>query len=229
VWTQDGFASADGAETMMTQADIALIGQFVKAFEAANPGYSHDNGGIGHQFQTAVDYWASWIPAMELTRTKVDEADRAISLCARAKCWTGNAWTLDGDCQSYDWYDYTGHDCGSSWLGGSNCNGDPTQGGGRNKCSSVVQLGNHRPYDATWTGSTLYWSTNGWTTSNFNHALGYEVGECYGRYGNGCGDGKSYNDTSLSHDQCVRNGHNIASSWCSDELVDTTNNTGECL
>ncbi len=226
VWTQDGFATDNGEDTLMDADDVALVASFVKAFEAANPNYA-DKGEVAARFGTAINYFGMWIPVMELRRTKIDDRTRANSLCSRTKCNGGT--TQAGACSSYDWYDYTGHDCGASWLGGSNCNGDPVQGGGRNKCSSVVQIGDHSPWNGvSGATATQYYSTNGWTTSNFDHALGYEVGECYGRYGNGCGSGKAYNDTSLSHDQCVRNGHNIASSWCSDELVATTDSTGNC-
>lgn len=226
VWTQDGFATANGEDTLMDADDVAFIDGFVKSFEGANPSYA-EKGDVAARFGTAINYWGMWIPVMELRRTKIDDRTRVNSLCSRTKCNGGASQT--GSCSSYDWYDYTGHDCGSTWLGGYNCNGDPVQGGGKNKCSSVVQLGDHTPWNGvSGATATQYYSTSGWTTSNFDHATGYEIGECYGRYGNGCGSGKAYNDTSLSHDQCVRNGHNIASSWCSDELMDTTDSTGNC-
>ena len=38
----------------------------------------------------------------------------------------------------------------------------------------------------------------------------------------GCGSGKAYFQENGSHDHCVRNAHNLVSSWCSDELVSTT-------
>ena len=232
VWTQDGFTTADGSDTMMVVEDVQFILQFVRALEADQPDISAGTG-LAHHFDSVVNYWAMWIPAMSLTQMKFEVADRATSLCSAAQdAWgryvsnltaTSQMKFLDG---AYNW---AGHDCGASWLGGSNCNGDPLQGGGKNKCSARVQLGDHSllgyPASYTWYSTDSY----NWTTAAYSHSSAYafELGECYGRYGVGCGSGHSYNQESLSHDQCVRNGHNVASSWCSDELTRVAD-TGNC-
>jgi hypothetical protein len=60
-----------------------------------------------------------------------------------------------------------------------------------------------------------------WTTVVQDHQpLLFEAGNCYGNCGGGCPGG----DQTLSldchdHDQCVRNGHSIASIFCDDEFV----------
>ena len=222
-WTQDGFATANGESTSMVEEDVALIGKFVKSLEANHPDVAKGEG-LAHHFDSVMNYWAMWIPAMSLKNAKFEDKDRATNLCYYAQDANGY---YTGSPSAYRWMNssanWAGHDCGGTWLGGSNCNGDPLQGGGKNNCSSVVQLGDHNG------GGTLYWVNSAWTTSGQDHkTMLYEQGDCYGRYGADCGSGTSYNQESLSHDQCVRNGHNIASSWCSDELSHTTDSTGNC-
>ena len=233
VWTQDGFTTADGSDTMMVMEDVEFIGAFVKALEADQSDIATGTG-LPHHLDSVVNYWAMWIPAMSLSQMKFEVADRATALCLNAQdaqgyyvsniTATSQMRFLDG---SYNW---AGHDCGSSLLGGSSCNGDPLQGGGKNKCSARVQLGDHQINGNA--NTAIWYSTDAgnWTTSAYNHSTAYafELGDCYGRYGADCGSGHSYNQQSLSHDQCVRNGHNIASSWCSDELSSTTDSTGNC-
>ena len=222
-WTQDGFATASGETTAMVEDDVALIRAFVKSLETAHPDVAQGEG-LVHHFNSVINYWAMWIPAMSLKSMKFEDKDRAINLCYYAQDANGN---YSGSPAAYRWLNsstnWVGHDCGWTWAGGTNCNGDPLQGGGKNNCSSVAQLGDHNG------GSTLYWTGSAWTTSGSDHTtMQYEQGDCFGRYGADCGSGKSYNQESASHDQCVRNGHNIASSWCSDELFRTTDSTGNC-
>lgn len=68
--------------------------------------------------------------------------------------------------------------------------------------------------------STFYY-IGFWTTAVQDHQpLLYEYGDCYGNCGAGCPS----SDQTLTldchdHDQCVRNGHDIASIWCDDEFT----------
>jgi hypothetical protein len=68
--------------------------------------------------------------------------------------------------------------------------------------------------------STFYY-VNGWTTTVQDHKpLLYEYGNCYGNCGGGCpGGAQTLSLDCHDHDQCVRNGHAIASIWCDDEFT----------
>ncbi|MDC0672614.1 hypothetical protein [Nannocystis radixulma] len=69
--------------------------------------------------------------------------------------------------------------------------------------------------------STYYHVNNKWTTTVQDHkAYLYEYGACYGNCGSGCpGGSQTLTLDCLDHDQCVRNGHALASLWCDDEFV----------
>lgn len=72
-----------------------------------------------------------------------------------------------------------------------------------------------------WDEQTHYFINGSWTTQVPDHVPNlYEAGDCFGNCGAGCPSG----DQTLSldchdHDQCVRNGHFIASFWCNDEFT----------
>lgn len=71
-----------------------------------------------------------------------------------------------------------------------------------------------------WGGSTYYYVNGTWTSATQDHkAYVYEAGDCYGRCGAGCSSGDQVLTSDCNnHDQCVRNGHSIASIWCDDEF-----------
>jgi hypothetical protein len=232
VWTQDGFSS-DGRDTLMAEEDVAMVHGFVRALEEESPDIAQGVG-LEHHLDSVANYWAQWIPVMGLQRIKYEDGDRATSLCYYAQDAYGSySSAISGryDAAGYRYLNtssnWAGHDCGTTWLGGHDCNGDPLQGGGKNNCSSIAQLGDHTVSGSAW-GNTYSWSNNKWTSSTLDHVYTYEVGDCYGRYGADCGSGHAYNQENTSHDQCVRNGHNLVSSWCSDELLATTDSTGNC-
>ena len=68
--------------------------------------------------------------------------------------------------------------------------------------------------------STFYY-IGFWTTTVQNHQpLLYEYGDCYANCGAGCPSGaQTLTLDCHDHDQCVRNGHDIASLWCDDEFT----------
>lgn len=69
--------------------------------------------------------------------------------------------------------------------------------------------------------SSTYYYIGYWTTATQNHQpLLYEYGNCYGNCGGGCpGGNQTLTLDCHDHDQCVRNGHALASLWCDDEFV----------
>ena len=198
----DGFATATGEDTTLVEDDRLVVLAFVKKLESTFPDISKWQG-VAPPFVETANLWAQWIPEMSLKRTKFEDVEHLSMLCGNAIAagsWSGCAvstWTP------------VGHDC---WT----CAGSPSQGQDPyNRCGSAVQLGDH-------CGSTLSWNGSSWTTSIPSHGgYNYEVGDCFGRYGSDCGSGHGYNQESADHDHCVRNGHWITSSWCSDELVAT--------
>ncbi len=198
----DGFATATGEDTTMVEEDRLVIAAFTKKLESTFPDISKWEG-VAPPFVETLNLWAQWIPEMALKRTKFEDVEHLSMLCGNAMA----NGAFDG-CAVSTWTP-VGHDC---WT----CSGSPSQGQDPyNNCGSAVQIGDH-------CGSTLAWNGSGWTTSIPSHGgYNYEVGDCFGRYGADCGSGHGYNQESADHDHCVRNGHWITSSWCSDELVAT--------
>ncbi len=195
-WSQDAFATTTGADTVIDDSDVELIGTFVKAIEAENIGVSLGDG-LAFHFGTVINLWGQWTSAMDPTRIKFEDRDRAIDMC-----W----WASAPD----RFHSYDGHDCG-------NCSGDPVQGQGWSSCSAYVAYGNY--YSPTWY-YIGYWTSGADSAGHGNGS--YQEGDCYGRYGSGCGGGTGYFQENGSHDHCVRNSHWVGSSWCSDELWNTT-------
>jgi len=197
MWSQDAFSTASGEDTTIALEDSELIQQFVRAIEAENIGVSLGDG-LAFHFGSVINLWAQWVPAMDPVRIKFEDRDRAVDMC-----W----WAGAPD----RYHDYDGHDCDA-------CSGDPRQGQGKSNCSSYVAYG---PY---YSGTTWYYNGS-WVSGDDMMGHGnytYQTGDCYGRYGAGCGSGNAYFQENASHDHCVRNGHVTYSSWCSDELWNTT-------
>jgi hypothetical protein len=81
-------------------------------------------------------------------------------------------------------------------------------------CTSIAQVGNRV--------SPTFSLINGtWTTTTPNHLPRvYQTGDCYGNCGASCpgSDPQTLTLDCHDHDQCVRNGHFIASFYCNDEF-----------
>lgn len=69
--------------------------------------------------------------------------------------------------------------------------------------------------------STEYYVGGKWITTGQNHVANlYERGLCFGNCGPGCPGGvQTLTLDCHDHDQCVRNGHALASAYCDDEFV----------
>lgn len=104
-------------------------------------------------------------------------------------------------CSSYGSYVKATHD-------------DNNYGNWHNNSSSWAKVG-------TRTSNTYYLVNGSWTSVEQNHKpLLYEYGECYGNCGGGCpGGNQTLTRDCHNHDQCVRNGHALASWWCNDEFA----------
>ncbi len=209
MWTQDGFATATGADTTLENEDRIFIDAFVRDLEAKYPSISK-GAQLGFHFDAVVNLWSQWVPAMSLSLIKFEDKERATDMCWWAQDSCGN-WGYGGaPCALNKFHNYDGHDCNV-------CSGDPMQGQGFSACSSYAEYGNW------YQGTTYYYYNGAWQTSSNGHGNGsYIIGDCFGRYGAGCGSGTAYFQENGSHDHCVRNAHSIISAWCSDELWNTT-------
>ncbi|WDE07873.1 hypothetical protein SG34_013880 [Thalassomonas viridans] len=84
------------------------------------------------------------------------------------------------------------------------------------ECTSLALVGSR--------GSNTESFINGqWTTAEPDHVpYVRQRGECYGNCGGGCPSGNQIlTRDCLNHDQCVRNGHSLASGWCNDDFTYT--------
>jgi hypothetical protein len=82
-------------------------------------------------------------------------------------------------------------------------------------CTSNVQLGERG-------ATTSYWVNGAWTTQPPDHVAGlWETGECFGNCGLGCPTDwqQQLTQDCANHDQCVRNGHRIVTSYCDDDFT----------
>lgn len=72
-----------------------------------------------------------------------------------------------------------------------------------------------------WDNRTHYLINGNWTTTVPDHVPNlYEAGDCFGNCGAGCPSGNQTLSLDChDHDQCVRNGHAIASFYCNDEFA----------
>ncbi|GAC1393368.1 MAG: hypothetical protein NVSMB47_00540 [Polyangiales bacterium] len=204
----DGFAK-NGSDTAMVDEDRKMVLAFTKALETKIPDITK-KAGVAAPLDNTLNLWAQWVPEMSLKRTKFEDAEHLTMLCSAAQDACGS---YTGGVCGWNWYE-DGHDC---WT----CNADFVEGQipGDGNCKSQVQLGDH--YQTN--GCTMFYN-NGWYCNPPSHGSEtYETGDCFGRYGADCGSGHGYNLESLSHDHCVRNGHVVTSSWCSDELFKTGN------
>lgn len=82
------------------------------------------------------------------------------------------------------------------------------------KSTSIAKVGTRE-------GCTYSYINGSWTCSEPNHVpYVYQRGDCYGNCGGGCpGGNQQLTWDCHDHDQCVRNGHSLASFWCNDEFV----------
>jgi len=104
-------------------------------------------------------------------------------------------------CSLYNSYQYATHD---DWWRNR---WDPDS-------TSIAKVGTRE-------GCTYSWINGSWTCSEPDHvSYVYQRGECYGNCGAGCpGGNQQLTWDCHDHDQCVRNGHSLASFWCDDEFI----------
>lgn len=189
----DGFAAAQGRDTVLTEDDRRVLEALVPQLEKASTSHSDD------MVMRLVGLWAQAPESFALQRTVAADRQRAVvDYCSKYDQWI-EAWHEHGDDSGSpgcpDWYNPSA-ECISNALVGS-----------RAQTLGVPE-------------DTYYWINNGWTTVVPNHlAYNYQLGECYGNCGLGCPSGNQrLSQDCMNHDQCVRNGHSIIASACNSEL-----------
>ncbi len=182
----DGFASANGGDTQITDDDRTVLTAFNHAI-AANVAADKESQlpPEAKLLTRMADLWADTPSSAPLTRQVLGQENRSYtSICSQYQTWqyaTHDDWSYD------------------DWSANS---------------TSISLVGSR------WGGSTWYWVNGSWTSATQDHkAYVYEAGDCYGRCGADCSSGDQVLTSDCNnHDQCVRNGHSVASMWCDDEF-----------
>jgi len=137
----------------------------------------------------SASIWAQTSDSLALQRSVAGDVERG---------WT----SICGNFQEYleAWHD----DWSPCWSG-------PDSG---DQCISLGKVGYRH-------SQMKYYVNSSWTTTVQDHKKRlYEKGQCFGNCGANCPSGNQTLTLDChDHDQCVRNGHSLASAWCDDEFV----------
>jgi hypothetical protein len=182
----DGFASANGQDTQLSDDDRTVLLSFDKAISTAVTNDTKKE--LPPEASTLVrmaDLWSDTPSSAPLTRQVLGQENRSYTSI----------------CGQFETYQYATHD-------------DWNYNDWNPKSTSISYVGSH------WGGSQWYYVNSTWITKVQDHkAYVYEAGLCFGHCGAGCPSGNQTLTVDCNnHDQCVRNGHDIASIWCDDEF-----------
>jgi hypothetical protein len=209
VSSTDIFATANGHDTQITEADRPLIAGFYQALNMRLPTETYPAAKL---MRRMVGVWTEHPATLPSAQLIMGEENRTIRmLCAWVSCSNSGAWS--GNCDYYRWYSVADHDCCRNWWG-TDCHdyNDPDQ---RNQ--QYAQLGDHY---GDCGGDEWYWNGNSWSCGEPDHwQRPYAMGGCWGRSGASCGSDTQYTLDATNHDGCVRNGHDLASLYCDDEFT----------
>lgn len=182
----DGFASANGGDTQITDDDRTVLTEFnhAIALQVSND-KSNELPAEAKLVVRMADLWAETPSSAPLTRQVLGQENRSYtSICSQYGTWQ---YATHDDWNYNDW---------------------------NAKTTSISLVGSR------WNGSTSYYVNSTWIGSTQDHKpYVYEAGDCYGRCGADCSSGDQVLTADCNnHDQCVRNGHSVASLWCDDEF-----------
>lgn len=205
----DGYATDSGAETVMTEADRAVLLAFTRGLDELGLEVAAPTD----MLRRFTSVWAEFPDTLELRRQTIAETTREYwSLCA----YVNNYFSAHHDCSTCDW----GQDActlgtvtvGSTWT-------------------YYTGVGSWLGMDAAcpYADGTNFWSGSSWSCYEPNHATTpeYAYGNCFGRCGASCGSSKQFTEDCNNHDQCVRTGHDTASMYCNDQFISTTDDWSE--
>lgn len=210
----DGFTLATGEDTSMTQADREVIRAFDKAIKET---FESKKDLPAFDFLVrAATVWGDYSDTLPLKRTFHGRLDRnnvgsGNDLCASVnKPGNGGIVAPKYSRATHDCFSGAG-DC-SDWWG--------CDGGEDNASADYVFMSMHPAgpcSDTTWFGNTA--GTHTCYEPDHPSDREYTYGDCFGRCGGGCGSGTVFSAACRDHDLCVRFGHDMASAYCDDDLV----------
>lgn len=178
---------------------------------ASMDGFALENGGDTQILDADREVMAKFVQALE--QIPSDSPTSAILTRRVASLWsqTSPSLKLDRRVMGEEGRGYTSL-CG--YIGSVyNSSHDCWSGGWWASKTSV------HSYVGYWTDPTYYWRGY-WSTDDYDHASWpYEYGQCFGRCGGSCGSDQDYTVDCHNHDNCVRNGHSLASAWCDDQFM----------
>lgn len=208
----DGFALETGESTQMTDDDRASLGEL-----------EHALAPLGEELPFTLEklrgFVATWVEhpsTVDMQMIRISEENRDwTSLCyakntyypASHDCDTAGFWT-DQTTLDYVYMSSTGNlggPDGVAWYFPS--------GGGFTCCS------NNGLWCSTYTCSV---PGAGWYSGvevAHDTRVEHSYGNCFGACGAGCPGSYQYTIDCVNHDQCVRNGHVLASGYCDDQYT----------
>ena len=192
----DGYASANGQDTDLVEADRELLTSFFRAYQefVAAPEPTE----LETQLKNVAGYWSSVTDGMALQRSVMSKSEREINhLCAQYLSWVP-----------------TTHDCshGNDW------------GGGQWAYSSIGERWDRGP--GGFFEHHYYTDSPRWDNQPQVHKGGsYLAGTCLGRCWAACdapGVNQRLTQDCADHDQCATGNHGRSSIWCHDEAADAS-------
>ena len=197
----DGYATETGGETQMLDADRDLLAALSRELEELGPDASlpivklRDFANVWAEFPSTLDMQGH-PPVEPGYRHRSDrwyEPWNGVQICDHLNTYM----SATHDDNNYG----RGHDASTlssayvSWHSAGSCN-----------------------------DGTYFLNNGAWQCFEPDHSTDIEhaYGNCFGRCGSGCSSSGTFTIQCLDHDECVRTGHDVASLWCDDEFLGTT-------
>ena len=210
----DGFTRVDGKDTQMTQEDRLVIMAFDKSVGAAAAD-KRDLAAVDLLIRNAT-IWGDYSDTLPLKRTFHGRLDQnnvgsGNDVCSQVnKPGNGGIVAPKYSRGTHDCFSGAG-DC-SDWWG--------CDGGEDNASADYIFMSMHPDgpcSDTTWFGSSA--GSHSCYEPDHPSDREYAYGSCFGRCGGSCGSGTVFSAACRDHDLCVRYGHDMASAYCDDDLV----------
>lgn len=196
----DGYGVDTGDDTQMLDEDRALLLAFSHALDELGTEVPEHTA----KLRDFASIWSEFPTSLEMQRVAIADMGRSVVCLA-----TNQYHRATHDDWDYDrWDDASTLDNVYVSSHGDLCNG---------AFDGSAFYSNAGGYDAWWCYEPDHKSN-----------VEYGYGNCFGRCGGGCGGGDTFSRDCLDHDECVRTGHGVASSWCSDELASVADDLFGC-
>ena len=193
----DGFATAQGGDTVLTEDDRRVLLALTPHLELASTN-DHDD-----LVTRVVRAWSELPDSIALQRTVAADSKREIVNICPLFNTVQNVW--------HDHQPFEGNDGGLCGAG----NPPPP-------CTSVTIVGSRSTSLGYSPEDTYYFRNGAWSTSEQPYHVPFlsQFGECYGHCGPGCPlANQVLTRDCMIHDQCMRNGHpSVLDSFCAAEV-----------